>query len=69
MNIDWHLNFKVKFKVKGRGTGYRPEITSAGVPKWSSEIELSLEAQMPGQGHGCVSPSASYRLRPFWYTF
>ena len=32
------MTFKVKFKVKGRGTGYRPEITPARVPKWSQTI-------------------------------
>ena len=29
----FYLTCKVKIKVKGRGTGYRPEITSARVPK------------------------------------
>ena len=32
---------KVKFKVKGQGTGHRSEITSAGVPKWS-QVTASL---------------------------
>ena len=27
----WHLTFKIKFKVEGKGTGYHPEITSARV--------------------------------------
>ena len=26
-SLTWHLNFKVRFKVKARDTGYRPGIT------------------------------------------
>ena len=37
--------FKDKFKVKGRGTGYRPEITSGRAPKWSQTI-ASLPEQL-----------------------
>ena len=36
---------KVKFKVKGRDTEYRPEITPARVPKWSQTID-SLPEQL-----------------------
>ena len=38
------LTWLVTFKVKERGTGYRPEIASARVPKSSSVI-----ASFPGQ--------------------
>ena len=36
---------KVKFKVKGRCTGFRPEIMSAGVPEWS-QLTASLSGQL-----------------------
>ena len=37
--------FQVKFKVKGMGNGYRPEITPACAPKWSQTI-VSLPEQL-----------------------
>ena len=40
----WPLTCKIKFKVKGYYTGYRLEITSACVPKWSQAT-----ASFPGQ--------------------
>ena len=36
-NFNFQGHFKVKLNVEGRGTEYRPEITSACVPKWSKE--------------------------------
>ena len=38
MTFDLVFDIPVEFKVKGRGTGYRPEIMLAGVPKWSQTI-------------------------------
>ena len=42
--LAWHLIFNVKFKVKGQGIGYCPEITSACIQKWSQTIAI-----LPGQ--------------------
>ena len=53
---------KVKFKVRGWNTGYRPEITSARIPKWpqatvslpgqlamSFDLAFGLQGQIQGQ--------------------
>ena len=39
------FDIKVKLKVKGRGTGYRPKTTSARLPKWSP-MKASLPEQL-----------------------
>ena len=44
MTFDLAFEVEVKPKVKGRGTTYRPEITSARVPKW-----LQATASLSGQ--------------------
>ena len=41
----WHLTLHVKFYVRGRGTEYRPEITSLRLRKWSQTI-ASLAEQL-----------------------
>ena len=44
-NFDLAFDSQTKFKVKRRGTGCRPEITSASVPKWYQTI-ASLPEQL-----------------------
>ena len=39
------VTFKFKFNVKGRCSRFRPEIVSAGVPKWS-QVAASLSGQL-----------------------
>ena len=43
MTFDLIHDLPGKFKVKGRGTGYRPENTSAGVQNWSETIASLAE--------------------------
>ena len=38
---------KVKFKAKGRGTGYLPEITSVRTPQWSQTAASLLGQPTP----------------------
>ena len=44
MTFDLEFDLQGKFKLKGRGTGYRAEIMSARVPEWYQTI-----AYVPGQ--------------------
>ena len=45
MILNLACDLQVNLKLKGSGAGYRPEITSARVPKWSqATASLSWEA-------------------------
>ena len=51
---------KVKFKVEGRGTGYRPETVSARIPKWC-QVTACLPGQLTKLGPGICNPRSNPR--------
>ena len=55
-SLTLHLSFKFKFKVRGRCTGFRPEMTSARIPRLS-QTTASLQ-------HGQRRSSHNHDLWP-----